>query len=78
MPRAKRPDIAGEILRDLPEITTRVSYIDTLQIWLAAPRESGDRKARPTADERAFLELWDLPRKPERSTAKGAKAEKAS
>lgn len=40
MPRAKRPDIASEILRDLPEITARISYIDTLQIWLAAPLSS--------------------------------------
>lgn len=37
MPRVKRPDIASEILRDLPRIEARVSYVDTLQIWTAAP-----------------------------------------
>lgn len=45
MPRAKSPDIAGELLRDLPEITTRVSYIDTLQVWRAAPLSSAQLRA---------------------------------
>jgi hypothetical protein len=26
-----------DILQDLPEITARISYVDTLQIWTAAP-----------------------------------------
>jgi hypothetical protein len=37
MTRSKHPDRAAEILECLPEISERVSYIDTLQVWLASP-----------------------------------------
>ncbi len=37
MTQSERPDRAAEILGDLPAISERVSYIDTLQVWLASP-----------------------------------------
>ncbi len=37
MTQSERPDRTAEILGDLPAISERVSYIDTLQVWLASP-----------------------------------------
>ncbi len=37
MTRSNRPDRAAEVLEGLPAISERVSYIDTLQVWLASP-----------------------------------------
>jgi hypothetical protein len=41
MPRKQQSDIASDVLHDLPEITARISYIDTLQIWTETAPISG-------------------------------------